>query len=181
MNATDYKIRLLGYILRNLRDVEFVAFEVPFLSNSRIADAVVLSGGHTYAFEIKADNDRVDNIIPQLNDYKRVFDYVFLVTHKNNKSKISKIDVGKIFFDGKDLNHQRKPNKNRTRKNDLISSTRISSSNKKTPSSLKQARLEFISDLKSRYTDRYDSFQSERSPHASFEDIVILSKHGVIR
>lgn len=189
MNALEYKRVLLEYLINDKIEYELIAFEVPFLNNIRQADAIAIAGNQLLAFEIKADNDKIDNAPDQINDYNKVFDRTYLVTNAKNKDRCINFPCCIITYDGHKLKITQKHNKNKTEKKAIFSSMRQKHQKQmlkdyKTTNisriSLKKVKAKLIEDLKQRITPRFESYKSERSDHASLEDVAILSKHGRI-
>ncbi|CAE6883321.1 hypothetical protein ACOMICROBIO_NCLOACGD_00416 [Vibrio sp. B1ASS3] len=73
--------KLIDYLER-VYDFDFIAREVPFAEGVRRADVVSASkkSRSTYAFEIKSDSDTLVRLDGQLEDYRRTFNYVYVVT-----------------------------------------------------------------------------------------------------
>jgi len=68
------------------------------------ADVVILNGTST-VYEIKTELDNLDRLPSQLNDYRRMFDRIFVVTHSSLASSLRAFlddDIGVISLEGPD-------------------------------------------------------------------------------
>ncbi|WP_444931658.1 sce7726 family protein [Microbulbifer sp. SSSA002] len=81
MNESQVKIRLINWLLSGDENLTLGA-EVPF--GGRRADLISLNNGLATAFEIKALGDKVSRLEGQLEDYRRFFDFCFVVCEPEN-------------------------------------------------------------------------------------------------
>lgn len=86
-DANFIKGLLIDFLIKENQDNECLfGTELTFGYKKRQADLLVVKKC-TIAYEIKADNDDFRNIREQLDDYKKVFDYQYLVTTKHHEKK----------------------------------------------------------------------------------------------
>lgn len=86
LNYANYiKALLVDHYLK-INDNVYLGNEVTFGKNKRLADLIILRD-KLYGFEIKAHNDHLRNLRNQLNDYSKVFDYVYAVVTENHLNK----------------------------------------------------------------------------------------------
>lgn len=126
MDEESFKLVLTKVLLEN--DPKCIASEVPFIEGSRRADLVMLSErNELYAFEIKSEKDNLDSLTSQLADYRKVFDYVYVVVatkHLSQARKYSAKNIGIIEIKtNKELVRKRKAAKRlRLDKRSLVAS-----------------------------------------------------------
>lgn len=90
-DANFIKALLIDFLInQDIRGGYLFGSEIFFGSKKRQTDLLTLNGTIT-AFEIKASNDDFRNVREQLNDYKKVFDYQFLVVTKTHEKKAKNI------------------------------------------------------------------------------------------
>lgn len=70
--------------------------EVMYGTNKSFADLVVLSQDKLYAFEIKSQKDNFKRLEEQLLNYKKNFDFVYLVITKNHVKHLNKVNLDKV-------------------------------------------------------------------------------------
>lgn len=76
--------------------------EVMYGKGQNFADLVVLYNNKLYAIEIKAQNDNFKRIDAQVDNYKKVFDYVYILATNNHIKTLKELnyqDVGIISID----------------------------------------------------------------------------------
>ena len=77
----------------------------------KLVDLVVLKKNRTFAVEIKSNNDNLIRLEEQIREYKKIFDYVLIVTtekHKNNIIEKVSDDIG-IYVVQNDLSIIKNP------------------------------------------------------------------------
>lgn len=86
--------------------------------NSRVDFARI--NGKSHAYEIKTELDNLDRLNQQISDYKKVFEFVTVVAHKNHVPKVRKVisrNVGIISYEFNDnsieFNEVRKAKQNK--------------------------------------------------------------------
>ncbi|WP_346862099.1 sce7726 family protein [uncultured Draconibacterium sp.] len=92
-DANAIKALLIDYLL-NLYDKEILfGSELIFGKKKRSLD-LVLVDDFLSGFEIKASNDDFRRVRGQLNDYKKIFDFQYLVVTENHLDKARKVIYG---------------------------------------------------------------------------------------
>lgn len=84
-NEVIVKAAFANQVLMKSGDCTVSAFELP-VGNSRI-DLCKINGS-SYAFEIKSDFDSFSRLAKQLDDYTKVFEYVYLIVSKDRLSSL---------------------------------------------------------------------------------------------
>lgn len=89
---TEIEIKkLLVSSLLNNSNVDAVGSEVPFLFGRRRADIMSISNNIVTGYEIKSENDNINVLANQLEDYRLYFDAVVVVCEPANIRKVREI------------------------------------------------------------------------------------------
>jgi hypothetical protein len=115
-NEYYYKNLIIEKILLGEYNLKSTTAINEFRINKSIADLVLINGS-SKVFEIKTELDKPDRILNQINDYKKIFKEIFIVTHYSLKEKYLNIvdnSIGLIILtaDSK-LKTIREPKKNK--------------------------------------------------------------------
>lgn len=189
MQGTEilYKKALVEYLLKFKPDC--LASEVPFLDSKRRADILMISEGSSYAYEIKAERDRVDRIETQIDSYIGCFDYVYLFLACNHRTSIKnkKIprSVGVMFFDGRNVEVVKKAKKRKVLSKGKVALSLDSyrfRAMRREGGGVKKLTVEalresLIKQWKEKYTPGYESFKSEMGERIHVEDIYGLGAY----
>lgn len=197
-DANIIKGLLIDFFIKEKKDEEYLfGSELFFGSKKRQADLLVING-YTTAFEIKSDNDDFRRVREQLDDYKKVFDYQYLVTTKHHEKKAKQtitIDEGLIIINEDfTIDVLQKPQKiNSQNKAEILETVPLNYLKKhySLPIILKNAtkirsylmKTE-LDDLKTglryflveRLTPRNNAFFAEKGNCTHFEDIKLLTR-----
>jgi hypothetical protein len=109
MNEELYKLALVRHYFSCTP--QCIALELPFLAGQRRADAVLVMDNKVHAIEIKSDRDNLDNLLQQISDYTRVFDFVSIFlskSHLENARKSLPLNVGLITLEDGEVTIKRK-------------------------------------------------------------------------
>lgn len=93
-NSSIIKARFIDYILSNSTFGSgniCIGQEVMYGTNRLLADLVLVSNDKLYAIEIKSHNDDLRRIENQLTNYRKIFDYIYVITTENHLAKIRSI------------------------------------------------------------------------------------------
>lgn len=195
-NANIIKALLVDFLIEeNIIEDCLFGNEVFYGFKKRQTDFLAVNGSTT-AFEIKSESDDFRKLRSQLNDYKKVFDYQYLVTtrqkEKKAKSHLAYNEGLIIINDDLTISIKRKPKKIlRQDKAEILETMPLSflkryfnlSSSKTsaaTRSHLKSLPLSELREalkhfLKERLSNRNDLFFSERGQFTHIEDLKLLS------
>lgn len=96
--------KALLQVLIQEENPDALAIEFPFDFGRRRADAICIANNQLSGYEIKSIFDRVDRLPDQIESYKKLFDFVYVVCDKHHYRKINKL-ISKstgiyIFNDG---------------------------------------------------------------------------------
>lgn len=199
------KSELIDCLLQR-KEYDIIISELPFLGCTRLADLVAVSQNMTIAFEIKSEKDSLQYLTEQLEDYRQVFNLVYIVIAEKFYQNIQikklpkSIGIIRVSLKGK-LSLKRKAiiRKN-LNKNALLSLLWKKDMQKLTKLSKKQdlnqlrsfiikncstskIQYEAIQALLNRYQESYKMFLQDRGQYTSLEDlrtITGLKKNPVV-
>lgn len=77
--ADSLKTTYIDYALSTFGDGVMIGNEIMYGSCGKIADLVILYQGNTYAVEVKSDADSLYRIDSQIQEYRKLFNYVIVV------------------------------------------------------------------------------------------------------
>nr|MCY2673630.1 sce7726 family protein [Bacteroides fragilis] len=96
-NSFIIKARFIDHILNSFcSDNICIGQEVMYGTNRLLADLVLVADGKLYAFEIKAYNDDLRRIENQLANYRKIFDFIYVITTENHLANIRNIHQKKV-------------------------------------------------------------------------------------
>ena len=97
LNSAEYiKCLFIDYLLYK-KENQIIGNEFMYGLKRKLVDLVVLKKNRTFAVEIKSSNDNLIRLEEQIREYKKIFDYVLIVTtekHKNNIIEKASDDIG---------------------------------------------------------------------------------------
>ena len=97
LNSAEYiKCLFIDYLLYK-KENQIIGNEFMYGLKRKVVDLVVLKKNRTFAVEIKSSNDNLIRLEEQIREYKKVFDYVLIVStekHKNNIIEKTSDDIG---------------------------------------------------------------------------------------
>lgn len=91
-DANYIKALLIDYYILNHSNLT-IGCEVMYGTEKRLVDMLILMSGHTIAIEIKSKYDSFARLEQQMNEYCKVFDYVYLAIDETYISKLSNCDI----------------------------------------------------------------------------------------
>ena len=96
-NSFIIKARFIDHILNSFcSDNICIGQEVMYGTNRLLADLVLVADCKLYAFEIKAYNDDLRRIENQLANYRKIFDFIYVITTENHLANIRNIHQKKV-------------------------------------------------------------------------------------
>lgn len=199
-NANVIKARFISDILEGkiglFSDINIlIGQEVMFGKHQTFADLVILYKNKSYAIEIKAKNDNFKRLNAQIENYKKVFDYVYVLATNNHIKTLKDLnfqDVGIISIGDAGFNivkHGRLQksfskidilesipasylSKKFTLKKDLSAGEVRSQLLKKKMLELKSVLFEY---LNYKIEDKFNNFIEDKGEVIQYEDISLLS------
>lgn len=197
LNSAEYiKCLFIDYLLYK-KENQIIGNEFMYGLKRKLVDLVVLKKNRTFAVEIKSSNDNLIRLEEQIREYKKIFDYVLIVTtekHKNNIIEKASDDIG-IYIVQDDLSiiKFRNPSIQKNKdKIELLYSVNARylckignySYGKYNADELRslfaKKRISYIQEilfkyLYEKYNKKFNLFISERGVNTHIEDLCILS------
>ena len=197
LNSAEYiKCLFIDYLLYK-KENQIIGNEFMYGLKRKVVDLVVLKKNRTFAVEIKSSNDNLIRLEEQIREYKKVFDYVLIVTtekHKTNIIEKTSDDIG-IYIVQDDLSiiKFRNPSIQKNKdKIELLYSVNARylckignySYGKYNSDELRslfaKKRISYIQEilftyLYEKYNNKFNLFISERGVNTHIEDLCILS------
>ena len=197
LNSAEYiKCLFIDYLLYK-KENQIIGNEFMYGLKRKVVDLVVLKKNRTFAVEIKSSNDNLIRLEEQIREYKKVFDYVLIVStekHKNNIIEKTSDDIG-IYIVQDDLSiiKFRNPSIQKNKdKIELLYSVNARylckignySYGKYNSDELRslfaKKRISYIQEilftyLSEKYNNKFNLFISERGVNTHIEDLCILS------
>lgn len=197
LNSAEYiKCLFIDYLLSQENKI-IIGNELMYGIKRKLTDLIVLKNNKSIAIEIKSEHDNLQRINEQIIEYKKIFNYVIIVTTNKHKKKIVESmasDIG-IYIINKDLSISlfRKPliqkNKDKT---EMLYSINARYLMKLSNYPLKKynadeirwiyakKRISFIEEIlfeywANKYQTRFELFIRERGIQTHIEDLSILS------
>lgn len=197
LNSAEYiKCLFIDYLLSKDED-SIIGNEFMYGIKRKLVDLVVLKKHRTIAVEVKSNNDNLIRLEEQIKEYKKIFDYVLIVTtekHKNNVIGTVSDDIGiYIVQDDSSIIKIRNPWKQKSKdKIELLYSVNTRylckvgnySYGKYNADELRglfvKKRISYIQEilftyLYEKYNKKFNLFISERGINTHIEDLCILS------
>ena len=202
LNSAEYiKCLFIDYLLYK-KENQIIGNEFMYGLKRKVVDLVVLKKNRTFAVEIKSSNDNLIRLEEQIREYKKVFDYVLIVTtekHKTNIIEKTSDDIG-IYIVKDDLSiiKFRNPSIQKNKdKIELLYSVNARylckignySYGKYNSDELRslfaKKRISYIQEilftyLYEKYNNKFNLFISERGVNTHIEDLCILSSSFLI-
>ena len=197
LNSAEYiKCLFIDYLLsKNSQQV--IGNEFMYGIKRKLVDLIVLKKNRTIAVEIKSNHDNLIRLDEQINEYKKIFDYLLIVTtekHKNSILEKASDDIG-IYIIQEDLSiiKFRNPSiQKRKDKKELLYSINARylckignySYGKYNTDEVRRLfakkRISYIQEilftyLHEKYNNKFNLFIKERGTNTHIEDLCILS------
>lgn len=193
------KARFIDYLLSDnifSSDDIFIGQEVMYGTNRLLADLVLIANDKLYAFEIKSYNDDLRRIENQLINYRKIFDYIYVITTENHFAEVKSISQKKIGIytinpDGGIVGKKNAPEQKFFSKEEALNTIPASFLKKHyslpsawTADQVRKELLKIKKDLiknslyaymKSIISYKYENFIENKGEVVHFEDISILS------
>ena len=202
MKADEIKCLLVDFMLNRYSDLVIIN-ELQYGTERRRADLSLVADGKSIAFEIKSEADTIEKLNSQLTCYKKVFDYIYIVTnacHVNEiyKKNINMDGVGIILLDKSEL-HKIKKSKRIVQnldKKEILYSVSTIFLKEKFPE-LKKMKVDdlrevisrknkntiheiYIEYLTRKFKCNIELLKKDKTSNCTVDDIILLSAGGVV-
>lgn len=200
-DASFVKTSLIDFLLKN-NNADLIINEAPFFKGNRRADLIMINDNSLFGFEVKSRLDTLKNLKAQIFDYKKIFDFVYVVVDKKfkNAKELKELpsQVGILVYD-KEITIKRDAKKiKKFKKSHLISllwrkDLETLLGNKKADfDSLQRSaqiklsvdtiKMQILQSLKERYGTNYKYFLLDRGNYTTIEDLRTITriKHRTI-
>lgn len=197
LNSAEYiKCKFIDFMLSKNYEL-IIGNELMYGIKRKLVDLVVLKNNKIFAIEIKSNNDNLNRLKEQIEEYKKVFNYVLIVTTEKYKDRILNTvssDIG-IYIIGADFSLQkiRSPRiQNDRNKIEILYSINARFLSKIGNYSIQKynadeirllyakKRISYIQEilltyLTEKYKDKFNLFMRDRGIQTHIEDLEILS------
>jgi hypothetical protein len=112
--AESIKSQLIDFFANNVSDNLFIGNEVMYGTKRKLIDLLILENNKLIGIEIKADNDDFRRLPEQVNESKKLFDYIIVCTtlaHLEKAKRLLPDDIGIFSVNEKGIKKIRKPKK----------------------------------------------------------------------
>lgn len=101
LQSAEYiKCLFIDYLLSRYKEL-IIGNELMYGIKRKVVDLVVLQKNKIIAVEIKSDSDNLNRLEEQISEYKKIFDYILIVTTEKHASRISEVvpsEIGIYIF-----------------------------------------------------------------------------------
>lgn len=197
LNSAEYiKCKFIDFMLSKNYEL-IIGNELMYGIKRKLVDLVVLKNNKIFAIEIKSNNDNLNRLKEQIEEYKKVFNYVLIVTTEKFKDRILNSvssDIGIYIIEADFSLHKiRSPRiQNDRNKIEILYSINAKFLSKIGNYSLQKynadeirllyakKRISYIQEilltyLTEKYKDRFNLFMRDRGIQTHIEDLEILS------
>ena len=196
ISAESIKSQVIDFLIGNVSDNLFIGNEVMYGTKRKLIDLLILDNNQLTAIEIKADNDDLRRLQEQVNESKKIFDYIIVCTtlaHLEKAKQVLSDDIGILSVNEQGIENIRKPKKQKTldktemlfsinsdflRKN-LSSTTKNINSDEVRQYYVKESinRIHnlFIDYMQQKVQPKFNLFLQNRGEVTHIEDIPLLS------
>jgi hypothetical protein len=112
--AESIKSQIIDFLMSSFSNDLFIGNEVMYGTKRKLIDLLVLDKNQLIAIEIKADNDDLRRLQEQINESKKIFDFIIVCTTMAHLEKVKQLlsnDIGIYSVAERDIKVIRKPKK----------------------------------------------------------------------
>jgi hypothetical protein len=202
MSAEFIKSQLIDFLMIDFSDKTIIGNEVMYGSKRKLVDLLILKNNTLTAIEIKAGNDDLRRITEQVEEYRKIFDYIIICTVAVHLGKIISLlsdDIGIYCINEQNIEVVRKPkkqgkldksemlftiNSNFLKKN-LSPKINFENSDEVRKHYVKESRKKIhntlVDYLYEKIEPKFNLFLEHRGVHTLIDDISLLSSSYIIR
>jgi hypothetical protein len=114
ISAESIKSQLIDFFITDFSNDLFIGNEVMYGTKRKLVDLLVLSNNQLFAIEIKADNDDLRRMQEQIEESKKIFNYIIVcttITHLEKTKQSLPDDIGIYCVNEQGVTKIRKPKK----------------------------------------------------------------------
>ncbi|XWO14140.1 hypothetical protein HPDP_00857 [Candidatus Hepatincola sp. Pdp] len=175
--AKEIMVPLINYIKDNqaIFPCDLLALEVNYAKNSRRADCLIISKSTMTAIEIKSDGDNLYKLNNQIKDYKKSFDYTYVLTTPKHLNSIKqKRGIGILLFKNQQITLI-KPAIQQKELNKEYLLSMLGSDSKNSIEDLSYIKTKVVNKLKKKFGHIYEKFNTESSMYKPSDPIQIYN------
>ena len=186
---------LIDFLMTKFPDNLLIGNEVMYGSKRKLVDLLVLKNNALTAVEIKSKNDDIRRLSEQIEEYKKVFDYIIICTTivHLQKTMLLPNDIGIYCINEQNIEIVRKPKKqDKLDKTEMLFTINSNFLKKKLPKeinvensdevrkryikeSTKKIHNLFVDYLHKKVEPKFNLFLEHRGTHTLIDDIPLLS------
>jgi hypothetical protein len=198
-SAEIIKSQIIDFLISDFTNNLFIGNEVMYGTKRKLIDLLILKDNQLTAIEIKADNDDLRRMQEQINESKKIFDYIIVcttMTHLEKAKQLLPNDIGIYSVAEQDIKIIRKPkkqkkldkqemlfsiNSNFLRKNLSSNTNNISNINSDevrqyyVKESINKIHNLFTDYLQQKVQSKFNLFLQNRGEYTHIDDIPLLS------
>jgi hypothetical protein len=196
ISAELIKSQLIDFVLSDFSNDFCIGNEVMYGTKRKLIDLLILNKNKLTAIEIKADNDDLRRLQEQINESKKLFDYIIVCTtlaHLEKTKQILPDDIGIYSVNEQGIQKIRKPkkqkeldkvemlfsiNSNFLKKNLSSTASNINSDEVRRQyfkKSIDKIHDLFTDYLQQKVQSRFNLFLQNRGEYTHIDDIPLLS------
>jgi hypothetical protein len=194
-SAETIKSQMIDFLISAFSNDLFIGNEVMYGTKRKLIDLLVLKENQLTAIEIKADNDDLRRVQEQVNESKKIFDYIVVCTtmvHLEKTKQLLSNDIGIYSVNEHGIEIVRKPKKQKKLdKTEILFSINSNFLRKSLQSSANinsdEVRLQYIKEstakihnlftdyLQQKVQSKFNLFMQNRGEYTHIDDIPLLS------
>jgi nucleoid DNA-binding protein len=200
--AESIKSQVIDFLISNVSNNFFIGNEVMYGTKRKLIDLLILENNKLIAIEIKADNDDLRRLQEQVNESKKIFDYIIVCTTLSHLKKTKQVlsdDIGIFSVNEKGIKKIRNPKKQKAldktemlfsinsqflRKNLSSTSYNINSDEVRQhyiKKSINKIHNLFVDYMQQKVQSKFNLFLQNRGEVTHIDDIPLLSSSLYIR
>lgn len=200
--ADTLKTAYIDFILNRFGEDVVIGHEIMYGSSGKIADLIILYKGDTYAIEIKSDHDSLGRIDGQIQEYRKLFNYVVVVCGEKYKGALKRrlpngVGLYQVCSDSSILEVAKPKRRTRLDKDEMLFSVKTSYLTKKADfptahigadairNEFAKKRTSYVQEIlydywRSKMSPAFDCFLSDRGSHTLPIDLANFSSYRVL-
>jgi nucleoid DNA-binding protein len=196
ISAEFIKSKVIDFLMDDISDNLCIGNEVMYGTKRKIIDLLILDNKKLIAIEIKADNDDLRRLQEQVNESKKIFDYIIVCTtlaHLDKTKQVLTDDIGIFSVNEQEIKKIRNPKKQKAldktemlfsissnflRKNSSLTAHNINSDEVRqhyVKESISKIHNLLIDYMRQKIQSKFNLFLQNRGKVTHIDDIPLLS------